>query len=74
MPDISFDEARHAKDKALEMLRGFPLAGIGITGSPGAYRVKVNLTRGGMERAIPAQIDRVPLVVEVIGQVMKRAA
>lgn len=72
--EVSLDEARAAKAEALDRLRSIPsLAGVGITESAGRYMVKVNLTEPSFRSLVPDHIGRVPVVVEVVGTVVKRA-
>lgn len=71
---VSQDEARAAKVEVLDRLRDLPiLAGIGITENARGYCVKVNLKEPSTSIHIPEQIGRVPVIVEVVGKVMKRA-
>jgi hypothetical protein len=69
----SRDEARRAKVAVLELVEGDDAVnGVGIAplAGEGGYSVKVNLARPlRPERALPDEIDGVPVVVEVIGTV-----
>jgi len=63
----TIEEALSAKAKVAEMLKGSPeLVATGIAVLDGGFGVKVNL-RKRMASPLPADIDGVPLVVEVTG-------
>lgn len=67
----TLDEARAAKSKALTLLRNAPsVVGVGIARLNGGYCVKVNVSRS--RRDMPADIDGVPVRVEVVGALRKR--
>lgn len=72
---ITIAQARAAKDVAKTELAGFPgIVGIGLTKVGDDYALKVNLRqalRGGM--CVPKSIAGVPVKVEVVGQIRKRA-
>ena len=74
MKTCSLDEARAAKSHAIEILRDVPeLAGVGITRIGQGYGVKVNLSSAAAGNLdLPAQIDGVPVRLEVVGRVRKR--
>lgn len=71
MPEITLDRARAAKRVALERFDKLgKVTGVGITRVAGEYAVKVNLSEPvepGIE--IPADIDGVPVRVEVTGTI-----
>ncbi|MBM4049171.1 MAG: hypothetical protein FJ279_29070 [Planctomycetes bacterium] len=70
----TLDEARAAKPRALEVFaRLAPLAGVGITRMGEGYGLKVNLAEPpGQNVRLPAEVDGVPVRVEVVGRVTKR--
>ena len=72
MNACTLQQARAAKDKALEMLRGTAaVAGVGITRVEDGYGLKVNLERLP-ESPLPTDVDGVPLCVEIVGTIRKR--
>jgi hypothetical protein len=74
MAHISLDKARAAKRATQARLEaaGQPAA-VGITRVDGEYAVKVNVTTGqDTDTSVPARIDGVPVLVEVVGTVRKR--
>jgi hypothetical protein len=63
------EQARAAKAKMASQLAGVPeVNGIGIAMLEGGYGVKVNL-RKESSTVIPEEIDGVPVIVDVIGEV-----
>lgn len=69
----SLQKARAAKKKATVQLRRVPeVAGIGITRHGRAYGIKINLTN--KTRAVPTQVDGVPVTTEVVGAIRKQSA
>jgi hypothetical protein len=67
-------EARAAKPRALETFgRVARISGIGITRCNDGYGLKVNLAQPP-DRGVrlPAEIDGVPVRVEVVGRIRKR--
>jgi len=74
MPAITIDDARAAKQRALEVFRALAdVVGIGITRIGEGYGLKVNLRQppeGGV--ALPDKIDRVPIRIEIVGTIAKR--
>lgn len=69
----TLDEARAAKSKALTLLRNAPsVVGVGIARLNGGYCVKVNVSQS--RRDMPADIDGVPVRVEVVGALRKRTS
>ena len=69
----TLDEARAAKERALEVFRGLaPVVGVGITTIDGGYGVRVNLLEAPMPGVkLPQDIDGVPVQVRVVGEVHK---
>ncbi len=76
MNTTSLDQARAAKPRVRDLLRGVPqLTGVGITRVGDGYAVKVNLSAPpNAELDLPGEIDGVPIRVEVVGRVTKRPA
>ena len=64
-------EARRAKAVVVELVGGDDAVnGVGIAPSAGGYAVKVNLARPLQpERALPDDIDGVPVIWEVVGTI-----
>jgi hypothetical protein len=66
----SIEQARAAKAKLTEQLAGHPIvAGVGLARAEEGWRIKINVTRGGPEPAVPDQVDGVPVTVEVVGRI-----
>lgn len=74
MNTTTLDQARAAKPRVHELLRDvLPLAGVGITRVGEGYAVKVNLSAApGDGIDLPTEVDGVPILFEVVGQVRKR--
>jgi hypothetical protein len=70
---VTIEQARQAKAKAQDVLRGIlvPMTGIGLTQLNGSFAIKVNL-RSPVEQQLPQQLDGVPIVYEVTGVAHKR--
>ena len=71
MPEISLEQARAAQQTALQRFK--KLGSVGITRVHGEYALKLNLSVPivpGVE--LPADIDGVPLRVEVTGAIRLR--
>jgi len=68
------EKARIAKAKALLLFGDLvQVNGVGITRVAGGYGVKVNLSErppSGVQ--LPEEVDGVPVVVEIVGRIMKR--
>jgi S1-C subfamily serine protease len=65
----TLDQARAAKARVMELLEGSPeLRGVGIARAQGGFCVKVNLVRSP-SAPLPADVDGVPVVVEVVGDI-----
>jgi hypothetical protein len=65
-------EARAAKAKALEVFTPkAKVVGVGVTRVDEGYGVKVNL-EAPSDHDLPAEVDGVPVKVEVVGPVRKR--
>ena len=69
-------QARAAKKKIAKILDGDPsVTGIGITRIGLSYGVKLNfLERTPSAEKVPHEIDGVPVKVETVGRISKRAA
>jgi hypothetical protein len=67
----AIERARAAKKKAQQLLAGIPeVRGVGVGMRGGQYVVKVNVTRPPADaKAIPRDLDGVPVVVDVIGDI-----
>lgn len=74
MPQISLDQAQAAKRAARRRFEKLgTVTGVGITRVDGEYAVKVNLSEPiepGVD--VPADIDGVPVQVEVTGVIRPR--
>jgi hypothetical protein len=70
--DIQLEKARSAKSKAVGLFRSIGrVNAVGITRKDGKYAVKVNL-ESAPNKTPPTDIDGVPVVVHVVGQVRKQ--
>lgn len=66
----SIEEARAAKVKVGRILGDHPdLRGVGIARANGSFGLKVNLADGRDAGAVPCDVDGVPVLVEVVGEV-----
>jgi hypothetical protein len=66
-------EARAAKAKAAELVKGHPAVnGVGITRDGDGYAVKLNLSTRPKADPLPKQIDGVPVHIETVGSIKKR--
>ena len=74
MNTCSLDDARAAKDEALELFRGLaPVVGVGITRIGEGYGLKVNLQHEpAAGEMVPESIRAVPIRVEIAGTILKR--
>jgi len=68
----TLEEARAAKQKAAQVLSGLPLAGIGITRVGEGFGLKVNLSKRVCVEQMPTQMDGVPIIAEVVGEIRKQ--
>jgi hypothetical protein len=68
------EAARAAKEKLKRLVAGVSgVCGVGITATGTAYAVKVNLSREPEDPAvIPPDVDGVPVVRQVVGEVGKQ--
>ena len=75
MPQVTLEQARAAKAAAQRRFEQLPsLVGVGVTRVDGEYAIKINLREPLTPAAdVPADIDGVPVVVEVVGAIRKRA-
>ena len=67
----ALERARAAKEKAKRLLADVPeVNGVGLGMRGGEYVVKVNVTRPPTDaEAIPRDLDGVPVVVDVVGDI-----
>ena len=74
MPRISLEQAQAAKKSALRLFEKLgSVTGVGITRVRGDYAVKLNVSEPiGPGVELPADIDGVPLKVEVTGAIRAR--
>ena len=74
MNTCSLNDARAAKNEALDLFRGLaPVIGVGITRIGEGYGLKVNLQREPAAGAsVPEMIRKVPIQVEIVGAIVKR--
>jgi hypothetical protein len=74
MPQISLERARAAKKAAVRRFRKLDrVTGVGITRVRGEYAVKLNLSEPvDPDVTLPADIDGVPLCVEITGAIRPR--
>jgi len=70
-PPATLERARQAKAVLLQRLAGLSeLRGIGIALLKGGYGVKVNLSRALEEGVVPDDVDGVPVIVDIVGQIV----
>jgi hypothetical protein len=74
MAEITLERAQAAKGTALRRFGELKLVvGVGITRVGGDYAVKINMSGPpGPDVEIPADIDGVPVRIEIIGSIRKR--
>ena len=72
----TLEQTRAAKQAALELFSALaPMVGVGITRMAGGYGLKVNLrTEPAAGTHWPTEVSGVPVRVEVVGPIKKRAA
>lgn len=69
----SLEQARRAKaELSARVADNSVIAGIGLARREGGWGVKVNVVRAAPELQIPADVDGVPVTVEVVGRVAAR--
>jgi hypothetical protein len=75
MNSSTLEQARAAKDQARSAFAALAeVVGVGITRLDGGYALKVNLRRSPAHGvALPKEVDGVPVQVEVVGSISKRA-
>ncbi len=73
---VSLEAARAAKQKALTALEGrAEVNGVGITRVGAGYGIKVNLAAAPPRgTALPEEVDGVPVLVEIVGRIVKQKA
>jgi hypothetical protein len=70
MKAVTIDRARAAKVKVVALLDGLAeLQAIGIAMLDDGFGVKVNLWRKPADGIIPAEVDGVPVIVEIVGPI-----
>lgn len=75
MPPVSIDQARRAKLQVKALVGDDEnVVGIGVTKVKGGYAVKVNLRARVPATQVPASVDGVPVVSEVVGSIRARTA
>ena len=72
---VTIEQARTIKPRAVEVFgRVARLAGVGITRIGDGYGLKVNLVEAPAAKTqLPSDIDGVPVRIEVVGVIRKRA-
>jgi hypothetical protein len=72
---INLARAREAKASVLQRLpKHLKVNGVGITQVGADYAVKVNLTEPPAEGTdLPREVNGVPVVIEVVGHIVKQA-
>ena len=75
MNSSTLDQARAAKSQVLSAFEALAdVVGVGITRFDGGYALKVNLRRTpAVGVVLPKEVDGVPVQVEVVGSISKRA-
>jgi hypothetical protein len=72
--DPGLQRARAAKARAKQRFSRYGnVSGIGVTRIAGVYGIKVNLACAPTTEKLPTEIDGVPVKVEVVGRIRKRA-
>ena len=70
MTPATLDRARAAKQKLRRQLDGVEgLRGIGISSLDSGYAIKVNVTQPASGFRFPDDVDGVPVIVDVIGEI-----
>jgi hypothetical protein len=74
MAGVTLEQARAAKAAALRYFEQLgTVVGVGVTRVDDDYAVKINLREPlGNDVDVPAEIDGVPVRIEVVGQIRKR--
>lgn len=74
MPGVTIEQARAAKVAARRHFETLgTVVGVGVTRIEGDYAVKINLSEPLAEGTeLPAEIDGVPVRVEIVGTIRKR--
>jgi hypothetical protein len=68
---VTLERARTAKTKIADLLQDeMEVCGIGIATLDGGYGVKVNVTGAAAALHIPDEVDGVPVVVTVGGEIL----
>jgi hypothetical protein len=71
---VTLEQARAAKAKVAKLIGKHPdVNGIGVARVGKGYGVKLNLVRGTLADQVPGEIDGVPVRVETVGPISKRA-
>lgn len=66
----SLEQARAAKEKVIRLLWDHPdVRGVGVARVADGFGVKVNLAREPAETLVPAEVDGVPVRIEVVGEI-----
>ena len=70
---VALQRAREAKDRLVPRLREHPdVNGVGLARAGDGWVVKVNLVREAPDLDLPAEIDGVPVSIEVVGRIRAR--
>ena len=73
MTGVTLERARTAKITIADLLQDeAEVCGIGIATLDGGYGVKVNVTGATVALHIPDEVDGVPVVVTVVGEILPR--
>jgi hypothetical protein len=72
--DATLEQARAAKRRAEEVFSALAaVVGVGVTRKNGGYAVKINLGAAAPPGVVlPEDVDGVPVVVEIVGRLMKQ--
>jgi hypothetical protein len=74
MKVATLSEARAAKEKLLRTVaKRREVNGVGITRAQRGYAIKLNLSEDVPGNDLPSEVDGVPVRVEVVGSISKRA-
>jgi len=73
MSTVSISQAKRAQATLSQRVAERPeINGIGISRRDGGYVLSVNITSEGARKALPEEVDGVPVTVRVRGPIRKR--
>lgn len=70
MSNVTRDQAREAKGTVKRLTASASdVVGIGLTKRNGGYVVQVNLSRASAHPELPPEVNGVPVLLEVVGEI-----